>query len=56
MIVRKNLDHERSGNFAGAESTEDVAAGIISFDNSSLGRQVSEMCLRWVWKFIAVDE
>lgn len=45
VIVLRNFD-EVGGNFAGAESSEDVAAGIINFDDSHFGRQMSELCLR----------
>lgn len=47
VIVQRNFDDEPS-NFSGAESTDDVAAGIISFDDSHFGRQISELCLRYI--------
>lgn len=47
VIVKANLN-DVSGNFAGAESIEDVAAGIISFDDTHFGRAMGEMCLRLV--------
>lgn len=48
IIVQRNFDQEEVQNYAGAESSEDVAAGIISFDDSHFGRQISELCLRYV--------
>lgn len=48
VIVRQNLDDVGGGNFAGAESADDVAAGIISFDDSPLGREMSRLCLTYV--------
>lgn len=45
VIVLRSFDDSLT-NFAGAESSEDVAAGIISFDDTYFGRQISELCLR----------
>lgn len=52
IIVQRNFDQEEVQNYAGAESSEDVAAGIISFDDSHFGRQISELCLRYVSRYI----
>lgn len=51
VIVRKSFD-AYGGNFAGAESADDVAAGIISFDDSPLGREMSRLCLTYVPLFL----
>ena len=44
VVVLQSFDGYR--NYAGAESEDTVAAGIINFDDSSLGRQMRELCLR----------
>lgn len=33
-------------NFAGAEDWEDVAAGVIGFSTTGLGRRIADACLR----------
>lgn len=45
VIVTKNLGKIRS-NYAGAESNEFVAAGIINLEHVGMGKHISEMCLR----------
>lgn len=37
---------EKLKDFTGAESWDDVAAGVIGFGASHLGRQVADACLR----------
>ncbi|KZC04750.1 PREDICTED: lactosylceramide 4-alpha-galactosyltransferase-like [Dufourea novaeangliae] len=37
---------ERLANFAGAEDWDAVAAGVIGFDTSTLGRRVADACIR----------
>ncbi|XP_053970922.1 lactosylceramide 4-alpha-galactosyltransferase-like [Hylaeus volcanicus] len=44
VIVTTSL--ERLTNFAGAEDWDDVAAGVMGFDMSSLGRRMADACIR----------
>ncbi|KAG7189715.1 hypothetical protein KM043_017383 [Ampulex compressa] len=44
VVVVKSL--EGLTNFAGAEDWENVAAGVIGFDVTGMGRQVANACLR----------
>jgi len=45
VVVLKDLD-QAGVNYAGAESDEDVAAGVINFEPNGFGHQVAEMCVR----------
>lgn len=45
VIVKKNLSEIRP-NYAGAESSDFVAAGILSFDAVGKGHEMAEMCLK----------
>ncbi|XP_018313109.1 uncharacterized protein [Mycetomoellerius zeteki] len=44
VIVTSSL--ENLTNFAGAEDWDDVAAGVMGFDMSKLGRRVADACVR----------
>lgn len=44
VVVTTSL--ENLTNFAGAEDWDDVAAGIIGFDMSELGRRMADACVR----------
>jgi len=44
VVVSSSLEDLR--NFAGAEDWDDVAAGIIGFDMSNLGRRIADACIR----------
>ncbi|XP_078041740.1 lactosylceramide 4-alpha-galactosyltransferase-like [Augochlora pura] len=43
VVVTTSLEH--LSNFAGAEDWNDIAAGVIGFDLSPLGRQVANACI-----------
>lgn len=45
VIVQKSLD-DIEPNYAGAESENFVAAGVINFDYESVGRVMAELCAR----------
>lgn len=45
VILKKNLS-EIKPNYAGAESSNFVAAGILNFDHSGIGHEIAEFCLR----------
>ncbi|XP_043266578.1 lactosylceramide 4-alpha-galactosyltransferase-like isoform X2 [Venturia canescens] len=44
VVVTTSLDGLT--NFAGAEDSEDVAAGVLSFGTNGLGRQFADACIR----------
>lgn len=44
VVVISSL--ENLTNFAGAEDWDDVAAGVIGFDTSELGRRIADACVR----------
>ncbi|KAH0955741.1 hypothetical protein HN011_002980 [Eciton burchellii] len=44
VVVISSL--ENLTNFAGAEDWDDVAAGIMGFDMSNLGRRIADACIR----------
>lgn len=44
VVVTSSL--ENLTNFAGAEDRDDVAAGVMGFDMSKLGRRVADACVR----------
>lgn len=44
IVVTSSL--EDLTNFAGAEDWDDVAAGVMGFDMSKLGRRVADACVR----------
>lgn len=46
VVVKRNFDEENTQCFAGAQDSEIVATGIISFDDSETGRRISELCLK----------
>lgn len=37
---------ENLTNFAGAEDSDDVAAGVLGFSSNKLGRRMADACLR----------
>lgn len=45
VIVKKNLS-EISPNYAGAESSNFVAAGVLNLDALGSGHEIAEMCLK----------
>lgn len=45
VIVQKSFENI-SANYAGAESENFVAAGVISFHNDGIGHEIAEMCIR----------
>lgn len=45
VIVIKSLENLKSENYAGAESSRNVAAGVIRFSSSGIGHQMAEECL-----------
>ena len=44
-LVKENFDN-LTPNYAGAESKDVVAAGILNFQHNGVGHQISAMCLR----------
>lgn len=46
VIVKKSFD-QIEPNYAGAESENFVAAGLINFDHTGLGHEIAEHCLRY---------
>ena len=49
VILKKDLN-EIEPNYAGAESENFVAAGILNFDHSGVGHEISEYCIRYLKK------
>lgn len=45
VIVQKPFDSIKP-NYAGAESDQFVAAGVLNFDHDGFGHKVAELCLR----------
>lgn len=45
VVVLKNLDII-GVNYSGAESNDDVAAGVMNFERQGFGHQVAEMCVK----------
>lgn len=45
VIVKNNFD-ELMPNYAGAESDNFVAAGVLNFDSFGVGHEIAELCLR----------
>lgn len=45
VVVQKSFENVEP-NFSGAESNEDVAAGVMSFDHTGYGHQVATMALK----------
>lgn len=43
--MKKSISNLES-NYAGAQSDEDVAVGILNFDYSGHGHKLAEYCLR----------
>lgn len=48
VVVKKNLDNI-APNYSGAESSEFVAAGVMSFDHDDFGHKIAELCLKYVY-------
>lgn len=44
VIVQKPLD--TMTNYAGSESNEYVAVGIVNLEQNRFGHQIAEMCLK----------
>lgn len=47
VIVQKTFENIKS-NYAGAESENFVAAGVINFQHDGIGHEIAEMCIRYV--------
>jgi lactosylceramide 4-alpha-galactosyltransferase len=45
-VVVKNSFNPLQSNYAGAESKEFVAAGVLNFEHTGFGHKIGEMCLR----------
>lgn len=45
VVVQKSFENVEP-NFSGAESSEDVAAGVMSFDHNGIGHEVAALCVR----------
>lgn len=45
VVVQKNLDNVPP-NYAGAESPNFVAAGVINFEHNEIGHEIAELCVR----------
>lgn len=45
VIVQKSFENVEP-NFSGAESADDVAAGVMSFDLDGIGHEVAKLCVR----------
>lgn len=45
VVVQQNLD-KIEPNYAGAESENFVAAGVLNFDHQHVGHEIAELCLR----------
>lgn len=50
VVVQKNLD-TIPPNYAGAESPNFVAAGVINFQHNGIGHEIAELCVRWAITF-----
>lgn len=49
VIVKESFDKIQP-NYAGAESENFVAAGLINFDYTNAGHEMAEQCLRYLFK------
>lgn len=45
VVVQKTFENI-SANYAGAESQNFVAAGVINFDHDGIGHEIADMCVR----------
>lgn len=45
VVVQKSFENVEP-NFSGAESSEDIAAGVMSFDHDDIGHEVAALCIR----------
>lgn len=45
VVVQKSFENVEP-NFSGAESGEDVAAGVMSFDHNGIGHEIATLCIR----------
>lgn len=50
VIVLKSFENI-SHNYAGAESVNYVAAGVINFQHDGIGHEIADMCVRYKTKF-----
>lgn len=47
VVVQKTLENI-TANYAGAESENFVAAGVLNFEHDGVGHEIAEMCIRLV--------
>lgn len=45
VVVQKSLENI-DANYAGAESANFVAAGVINFQHNGIGHEIADMCVR----------
>lgn len=45
VVVQKSFENIEP-NFTGAESSKEIAAGIMSFEHTGIGHRVAEMCMK----------
>lgn len=53
VVVQKSFENIEP-NFTGAESSKDIAAGVMSFAHTGIGHDVAGMCIKWVWNVEAI--
>lgn len=53
VVVQKNLS-SISPNYAGAESPNFVAAGVINLDHNGIGHVIAELCVRYACVSVCV--
>lgn len=47
VVVQKTFEN-LTANYAGAESANFVAAGVINFQHDGIGHEIADMCVRYV--------
>lgn len=47
VVVQKSFENIEP-NFTGAESSKDIAAGVMGFARTGIGHDVAELCIKWV--------
>lgn len=47
VVVQKSFENVEP-NFTGAESSKEIAAGVMSFSHTGIGHKVAELCVRYV--------
>lgn len=50
VVVQKTFEN-LTANYAGAESPNFVAAGVINFQHDGIGHEIADMCVRYVYCF-----